>query len=150
CARLPLALGIAVGRAAARPKRPLTELAAELRDARGRLDALQAGDAVTNVRAVFCWSYNQLSEPAARMVRPLGVPPARVISLSAAASLAGMARADAGAALRELSRTHMVAESLPARFTFHDLLRVYAADQAERHDSEPERRGALHRRLDHY
>ena len=43
CARLPLALGIAIGRAAGRPKRPLTELAAELRDARGRLDALEAG-----------------------------------------------------------------------------------------------------------
>ena len=32
CARLPLALGIAAGRAAGRPKRPLTELAAELHD----------------------------------------------------------------------------------------------------------------------
>jgi hypothetical protein len=98
CARLPLAVGIAVGRAASRPKRPLTELAAELRDARGRLDALQAGDAVTNVRAVLSWSYDQLSEPAARMFRLLGVHPGPDISLSAAASLAGMARADAGAA----------------------------------------------------
>jgi tetratricopeptide (TPR) repeat protein len=150
CARLPLAVGIAVGRAASRPKRPLTELAAELRDARGRLDALQAGDAVTNVRAVLSWSYDQLSEPAARMFRLLGVHPGPDISLSAAASLAGMARADAGAALRELSRTHMVAEYLPARFTFHDLLRAYAADQADRHDPAPERRAAAHRVLDHY
>ena len=150
CARLPLALSIAVGRAAGRPKRPLTELAAELRDARGRLDALEADDAVTNVRAVLSWSYDQLSEPAARMFRLLGVHPGPDISLSAAASLAGMARADAGAALRELTRTHMVAEYLPARFTFHDLLRAYAADQAERHDPEPERRAAVHRVLDHY
>ncbi len=150
CARLPLALGIAVGRAAGRPKRPLTELAAELHDARGRLDALEAGDAVTNVRAVLSWSYDQLSEPAARMFRLLGVHPGPDISLSAAASLAGMPRADAGAALRELTRTHMVAEYLPARFTFHDLLRAYAADQAERHDPEPERRAAAHRVLDHY
>ncbi len=150
CARLPLALGIAVGRAAARPKRPLTELAAELRDARSRLDALEAGDAVTNVRAVLSWSYDQLSAPAARMFRLLGVHPGPDISLSAAASLAGLARADAGAALRELSRTHMVAEYLPARFTFHDLLRAYAADQAERHDPAPERRAAVHRVLDYY
>ncbi|HEY7880715.1 MAG TPA: BTAD domain-containing putative transcriptional regulator, partial [Streptosporangiaceae bacterium] len=75
CARLPLALSIAAGRAAGRPKRPLTELAAELHDARGRLDALEAGDAVTNVRAVLSWSYDQLSEPAARMFRLLGVHP---------------------------------------------------------------------------
>jgi tetratricopeptide (TPR) repeat protein len=150
CARLPLALGIAAGRAASRPKRPLTELAAELHDARGRLDALEAGDAVTNVRAVLSWSYDQLSEPAARMFRLLGVHPGPDISLSAAASLAGMARSEAGAALRELTRTHMVAEYLPARFTFHDLLRAYAADQAERRDPEPERRAAAHRMLDHY
>jgi tetratricopeptide (TPR) repeat protein len=111
---------------------------------------LEAGDAVTNVRAVLSWSYDQLSEPAARMFRLLGVHPGPDISLSAAASLAGMPRAAAGAALRELVRTHMVAEYLPARFTFHDLLRAYAADQAERHDPEPERRAAAHRVLDHY
>jgi len=150
CARLPLALGIAIGRAAGRPKRPLTELAAELHDARGRLDALEADDAVTGVRAVLSWSYDQLSEPAARMFRLLGVHPGPDISLSAAASLAGMPRAGAGAALRELARTHMVAEYLPARFTFHDLLRAYAVDQAERTDPEPERRAAGHRVLDHY
>ena len=150
CARLPLALAIAAGRAAGRSKRPLTELAAELRDARNRLDALAADDTVTNLRAVLSWSYDQLSEPAARMFRLFGVHPGPDISLSAAASLAGMARADAGAALRELTRTHMIAEYLPARFTFHDLLRAYAADQAERHDSDLERRAAVHRVLDHY
>jgi DNA-binding SARP family transcriptional activator/tetratricopeptide (TPR) repeat protein len=150
CARLPLALGIAAGRAAGRPKRPLAELAAELHDARGRLDALEADDTVTNVRAVLSWSYDQLSEPAARMFRLLGVHPGPDISLSAAASLAGMPRAEAGAALRELARSHMVAEYLPARFTFHDLLRAYAADQAERNDPEPGRRAAVHRVLDHY
>jgi DNA-binding SARP family transcriptional activator/tetratricopeptide (TPR) repeat protein len=150
CARLPLALSIAVGRAAARPKRPLAELAAELRDARGRLDALEAGDAMTNVRAVLSWSYDQLSQPAARMFRLLGVHPGPDISLSAAASLAGMPRSEAGTALRELARTHMVAEYLPARFTFHNLLRVYAAEAAERHDPEPERQAAAERVLDHY
>jgi len=149
CARLPLALGIAIGRAAARPKRSLAELAAELRDARGRLDVLEA-DAATNVRAVFSWSYDQLSETAARMFRLLGLHPGPDISLSAAASLAGMTRAQAGAAFRELTSAHMVAEYLPARFTFHDLLRAYAADQAERHDSADERRAAVHRVLDHY
>jgi DNA-binding SARP family transcriptional activator/Tfp pilus assembly protein PilF len=149
CARLPLALGIAIGRAAARPKRSLAELAAELRDARGRLDVLEA-DAATNVRAVFSWSYDQLSETAARMFRLLGLHPGPDISLSAAASLAGMTRAQAAAAFRELTRAHLVAEYLPARFTFHDLLRAYAADQAERQDSEEDRRAAVQRVLDHY
>jgi DNA-binding SARP family transcriptional activator/Tfp pilus assembly protein PilF len=150
CACLPLALSIAVGRAAGRPKRPLTELAAELRDARGRLDALEADDAATDMRAVLSWSYDQLSETAARMFRLLGLHPGPDISLSAAASLAGIPRAEAGVALRELARTHMVAEHVPGRFTFHDLLRAYAADQAERHDSAEERSAATRRVLDHY
>lgn len=150
CARLPLALSIAVGRAVGRPKRPLAELAAELRDARGRLDALEADDAATDVRAVLSWSYHQLSPAGARMFRLLGVHPGPDISLSAAASLAAVTRAQAGAALRELTRSHMVAEHLPARFSFHDLLRAYAIDQAERYDDESERRAALHRTLDHY
>ncbi len=150
CARLPLALSIAVGRAAGRPKRPLAELAAELRDARGRLDALEADDAATDVRAVFSWSYDQLSETAARMFRLLGLHPGPDISLSAAASLAGVPRAKAGSALRELARTHMVAEYQPGRFTFHDLLRFYAVDQAERHEVTQDRQAAVHRVLDHY
>jgi DNA-binding SARP family transcriptional activator len=153
CARLPLALAIAVGRAAGRRTRPLAELAAELRDARGsglRLDALEPDDAVTDVRAVLSWSYDQLPPTAARMFRLLGLHPGPDISLSAAASLAGMARAEAGSVLRELTRTHMVAEHMPARFAFHDLLRAYAVDQAERHDTAYERRAAVHRVLDHY
>jgi DNA-binding SARP family transcriptional activator len=150
CARLPLALGIAVGRAAARPKRSLADVAAELREARGGLDALDADDAATDVRAVFSWSYDQLSKPAARLFRLLGVHPAPDISLSAAASLAGLPRAETGAALRELVRTHMVAEPVHSRYTFHELLRAYAADQAEVFDAEADRREAAHRVLDHY
>jgi DNA-binding SARP family transcriptional activator/tetratricopeptide (TPR) repeat protein len=150
CARLPLALSIAIGRAAGRPKRPLAGLAAELRDARGRLDALEADDAVTDVRAVLSWSYDQLSETAARLFRLLGLHPGPDISLSAAASLAGLPRAKAGTALRELARANMTAEHMPGRFKFHDLLRVYAVDRAEWHDGAPERRAAMHRVLDHY
>jgi DNA-binding SARP family transcriptional activator/tetratricopeptide (TPR) repeat protein len=150
CARLPLALSIAAGRAVGRPKRPLAEVAAELRDARGRLDVLEADDAITDVRAVLSWSYDQLSETSATMFRMLGLHPGPDISLSAAASLAGVTRAQAGTALRELTRTHMVAEHLSGRFTFHDLLRFYAADQAERSDPEEDRRAATHRVLDHY
>ncbi len=150
CARLPLALSIAVGRAAGRARHPLADLAAELRDAKGSLDALEAGDAATDMRAVLSWSYDQLSEPAARMFRLLGLHPGPDISSSAAASLAGIPRAEASAALRELAATHMVAEHLPGRFTFHNLLRAYAADLAEGSDTEQDRQAAAHRMLDHY
>jgi tetratricopeptide (TPR) repeat protein len=150
CARLPLALSIAVGRVAGRPRRSLAEVAAELKDAKGGLDALEEDDAITDVRAVLSWSYDQLSESAARMFRLLGVHPGPDISLTAAASMAGVPRSEAAMALRELVRTHMVTEPVHARYTFHELLRAYAAELAERLDSEADRRAAAHRVLDHY
>jgi DNA-binding SARP family transcriptional activator/Tfp pilus assembly protein PilF len=150
CARLPLAMSIAVGRAVSGPRRPLAELAVELRDARGRLDALEEGDPATDVRAVLSWSYDQLSPGAARMFRLLGLHPGPDIALPATASLAGVSRAQAGAALHELARTHMAAEHLPGRFAFHDLLSAYAAEAVERHDSAAERDDAARRMLDHY
>jgi DNA-binding SARP family transcriptional activator len=150
CARLPLALSIAVGRAASRPALALEDLGAELQQARNSLDALEVGDAVTDVRAVISWSYDRLSGSAAEMFRLLGVHPGPDISLSAAASLAALPRPEAGAALRELVRTHMVAEREHGRYTFHDLLRAYAAEQAQWFDSVTDQRTAVHRVLDHY
>ena len=35
--------------------------------------------------------------------------------------------------LRELARAHLIAEHVPGRYAFHDLLRAYAAEQAARH-----------------
>ena len=150
CARLPLALGVAAGRAATRPGLSLAGLATELRDTRNRLEALEVGDAATDVRAVLSWSYEQLSAPAARMFRLLGLHPGPDVSMAAAASLAGVPRADATAALRELTRTHVVAEHQPGRFAFHDLLRAYAFHQAEIEDTDADRQAAARRCLDHY
>jgi DNA-binding SARP family transcriptional activator len=150
CADLPLALVIAAARAAARPRFPLAALAGELADAVGRVDALDAGDPGSSVRAVFSWSYRQLSDEAAQMFRLLGLHPGPDISVPAAASLAGIAEADARRLLRELARTHLIAEHLPGRYAFHDLLRAYAADMARDTDSEAECDAAIGRVLDHY
>jgi len=150
CARLPLALSVVAARAAAQPAFPLTELAGELRDARGRLDALDAGDLATNVRAVLSCSYRNLAGPAARMFRMLGAHPGPDISAPAAASLAGVPLMQARKALAELTRAYLVTERAPGRFTFHDLLRSYAAQQASSVDTATERHAAVRRMLDHY
>ncbi|HXP55365.1 MAG TPA: BTAD domain-containing putative transcriptional regulator, partial [Streptosporangiaceae bacterium] len=150
CARLPLALGVAAGRAATRPGFSLAALAAELRDTRNRLEVLDAGDAATDVRAVLSWSYEQLSPSAARMFRLLGLHPGPDVSLAAAASLAGVSRSEAASALRELTRVHALAEHVPGRFAFHDLLRAYAVDQAETVDSTADRTAAIRRSKDFY
>jgi tetratricopeptide (TPR) repeat protein len=150
CAGLPLALAITAARAAAHPRFTLAALAAELRDARGRLDALSTGEDATDVRAVFSWSYQNLHPPAARMFRLLGLHPGPDISAPAAASLAGLPLPLARRLLRELTRGHLLAEPSPGRYAFHDLLRAYAAEQAAATDSEAARRAALHRVLDYY
>jgi tetratricopeptide (TPR) repeat protein len=51
--------------------------------------------------------------------------------------------------LTELTRAHLVTEHAPGRFTFHDLLRAYAAHLAYV-DDRIERHAATHRLLDHY
>jgi DNA-binding SARP family transcriptional activator len=150
CSRLPLALSIVAARAAARPYLPLAELARELTDATGRLDALDAGDPAASVRAVFSWSCQQLSEPAARLFRLLGLHAGPDITVPAAASLAGIAPTRARALIGELADVHLIAEHAPGRYAFHDLLRAYAADLGDANDGGAERRDALHRVLDHY
>jgi transcriptional regulator with XRE-family HTH domain/tetratricopeptide (TPR) repeat protein len=150
CARLPLALSVAAARAVQRPGSSLAALAIELEDARGRLDQLDAGDGVTSVRAAISWSYRQLGDQAARVFRLLGVHPGPDISAPATASLAGLSRPQARRALAELTGAHLIVEHAVGRFAFHDLLRAYAAELAADHESEPERRAATHRMLDHY
>jgi tetratricopeptide (TPR) repeat protein/transcriptional regulator with XRE-family HTH domain len=150
CACLPLALAVAAARAAARPGFPLAALAAELADAASRLDALDAGDPRSSVRAVLSWSTRQLTGEAARMFRLLGIHPGPDITVPAAASLAAIAEADARWLLRELDRAHLIAEHLPGRYAFHDLLRAHAAEQAHHTDSDTDRRAATGRMLDHY
>jgi tetratricopeptide (TPR) repeat protein/transcriptional regulator with XRE-family HTH domain len=150
CARLPLAVSIAVARAAARPGFPLGVVVSELRDASSRLDALEVGEAAASVRAVFSWSYQNLSDAAARVFRLLSEHPGPDISAAATASLAGVPRAQARTALRELARFHLVTEHVPGRFTFHDLLRTFAGEQARAQDGDDQRCRAVQRLLDHY
>jgi tetratricopeptide (TPR) repeat protein len=52
--------------------------------------------------------------------------------------------------LGELTRGCLIAEHVPGRYAFHDLLRAYAAGQAHACDSQPERQAATGRVLDHY
>jgi tetratricopeptide (TPR) repeat protein len=61
-----------------------------------------------------------------------------------------MAEPAARRLLRELGRAHLIAERLPRRYAFHDLLRAYAAEQARDNDSDTDRREATGRVLDHY
>jgi DNA-binding SARP family transcriptional activator/tetratricopeptide (TPR) repeat protein len=149
CAQLPLALAIVAARAATNPGFPLAALADELQEARGDLSVFDAGDPAS-VRTVFSWSYRALSAPAARLFRLLGLHPGPHVTPVAAASLAGVAVSQARALLTELARAHLLVESRPGQFGFHDLLRAYARELTGDQDPEAARRQAIHRMLDHY
>ena len=158
CARLPLALGIVAARAAASPGTRLAALAAELADAAGRLDALDAETPASGVRAAFSWSCRGLSAAAARLFGLLGSNLGPDISAAAAASLAGLPRSAARSALRELAQAGLIAQHVPGRFALHDLVRIYAAELAEatgaagraEADGADQPGAAFSRLLDHY
>jgi len=149
CARLPLALAIAAARAI-QSDSPLTTLAAELAKDGERLDALDAGDPVSEMRAVFSWSYTPLGPGAARLFRLLGLHPGPDVSTAAAASLAGIRPPQARRLLAELARASLLTERGPDRYAVHDLLRVYAADLVPACESDDQRHAAIGRLLDHY
>ena len=150
CARLPLALNIAAAHAADHPGTPLSVLARQLRESRARLDLLSADDSHADVRAVFSWSLHALAPPAARLFRLLGLHPGPYISAAAAASLAGLPGPQARILLDDLHRAHLISGADRERYTFHDLLRAYAAEQAATEESPSDRAEATRRMLDHY
>jgi DNA-binding SARP family transcriptional activator/tetratricopeptide (TPR) repeat protein len=150
CARLPLALAIATARAAAAPGFPLAAVAASLREAARALDPFEGGDIATNLRAVFSWSSGAVSDDAARLFRLLGLHPGPDIAVAAAASLAGLPLGQARGQLAELARAHLLTEHVPGRYSCHDLLRAFAAEQALAVESEQDRDEAVSRVLDHY
>jgi transcriptional regulator with XRE-family HTH domain/tetratricopeptide (TPR) repeat protein len=147
CARLPLALAIVAARAATHRAFPLAAIAEELRRA-GGLGAFTGPEATVDARAVFSWSYAALSPAAARLFRLLALHPGVPAAADAVASLAGAPVEQVGPLLAELTGAHLVAEPVPGRYGFHDLLRAYATELTA--DAETDREAAQGRLFDHY
>lgn len=146
CARLPLALRIAAERAAARPRMPLDELIAELKDESLLWDALSADEEEADaVHTVFAWSYRALTQDAARLFRLLGLHPGQDFSLLAAAALADLGAGRVRRLLDALVGAHLLDETSYDRYQFHDLLRAYAHGQAVRNDHSEDLRSATER-----
>ncbi len=141
CAGLPLALAIVAARAAMQPDTPLAVLAEQLGEV-SRLDGFDAGELTANLRAVFACSLHALSPEAAQAFRLLGLVPSADIGRHAVRSLTGCGRAQ----LDELCQAHLVQEHEPGRYRMHDLVRLFAGEQAAAlADTE-----AVTRLVDHY
>jgi DNA-binding SARP family transcriptional activator len=145
CAGLPLALAIVAARAALQPDLPLAALATELGEASARLDGLDAGELTASVRAVLSGSLEALPDPTARAFALLGQAAGPDISLAASARLLDLPVARSRMLLRELADAHLVQEPVQGRYRMHDLVRLYAAEQASAESAT-----AIRRLLDHY
>ncbi|GAB2715777.1 tetratricopeptide repeat protein [Kitasatospora kifunensis] len=152
CARLPLALRIAAERAASHPHMRLDELIADLRDESALWEALSTGgeEEADAVRSVFAWSYRALPPDAARLFRLLGLHPGPEFGTGAVAALAALSIRRTRQLLDVLVTAHMLEQTAPDRYEFHDLLRAYATDQAQAEESRDDRTAALRRVLDWY
>jgi DNA-binding SARP family transcriptional activator/tetratricopeptide (TPR) repeat protein len=150
CAGLPLALSIVAGRAQEHPEFPLSMLAADLRNTTTRLGALDDEDPATSVRAGLSWSYDALSPIQAQVFALLGLAPGPDISLPAVASLTALSPGEARSALRALERVSLVQQPIPGRYRMHDLVRLYATEQADHDLDNGFRRRARQRLVDFY
>jgi tetratricopeptide (TPR) repeat protein/transcriptional regulator with XRE-family HTH domain len=148
CENLPLALGMLGRRLHHNPAWTPADLAAELAQARDRLEHLQAEDA--SVAAAFDLSYQDLTEDQQRTFRRLGLNPGTDIDSWAAAALGDIDPATADRHLRALYDQNMIAEPTRGRYRFHDLIREYARTLAATDDPPAERAAAIGRLLDFY
>jgi tetratricopeptide (TPR) repeat protein len=108
------------------------------------------GDPHAAVRVALAHSYAALPAGAQRLFRLLGLVPGPHFTAPAAAALANLPRTQAAQLLDLLAAAHLVDEHAVGRYSFHDLIRRYAAEMATTADSKPDRTAALARLFDHY
>ncbi|MEO3748395.1 tetratricopeptide repeat protein [Plantactinospora sp. B5E13] len=148
CGGLPIAVALAAHRLRARPAWRLADLAARLDDERGRLSELSAGDRAVEV--VFALSYRALDSDQRRIFRRLALHPGTGYTAEAAAVLGQTTVQHAEALLGQLLSEHLLLETTPGRYRFHDLVRAYALRRAQADEPEGARAAALDRLLRWY
>lgn len=148
CAGLPLALRIVAARLRARPHWQLAELVDQLRDERSRLVELTSGELA--VAASFQVSYRSLETSVARTFRLLGLLRGEQVDRAAVAVLVGHDETTTRRMLAQLMDAHLVEGKQNGRYGLHDLLRLYAREQAAVWDTGPEREAALSRMIEYY
>ncbi|UJW29853.1 NB-ARC domain-containing protein [Saccharothrix sp. AJ9571] len=150
CGRVPLAVRISAARLLSRRQWTLSHLADVLREERHRLDELVAGD--LDVRAGFEMSYRMLPAGAQRAFRLAGLLDAPDFASWAVAALLDVAVRQAEHEIEVLVDAHLLTltrtdETGNLRYRFHDLIRLYALEQARRDDTGTGRQAALARAL---
>jgi tetratricopeptide (TPR) repeat protein len=100
------------------------------------------------VRASLDLSYRALPASAARVYRLMGLYPGTVFEDRLAAATAALSVEDARYLLEVLTDANLLDDAPRAQYRFHDLIRLHAAEMAERDESPRLREQATRRMLD--
>jgi tetratricopeptide (TPR) repeat protein len=144
CGYLPLALGLVAGRIRGSSGWTLSDHADRLeeRHRERRMDS--------DVELALGLSYQHLPSTHQRLLRLAALHPGQDFDACAAAALTETDLATAETTLRELHDDHLLQANTPGRYTFHDLVRAYAAVRAGDEERLPDRKAALTRLFDYY
>ncbi len=144
CGYLPLALGLVAGHMRGRPDWTFTDHAEwlEERHRAGRLD--------DGLELALALSYQHLPPERRHLLRMLSIHPGTDVDGYAAAALTGLDPDSADEHLRQLSDDHVLQQTAPGRYVFHDLVRAFASGRATDEERPAARREALGRLFDHY
>jgi tetratricopeptide (TPR) repeat protein/transcriptional regulator with XRE-family HTH domain len=146
CGYLPLAIGMLASQLRHHPAWTVSQLAADLAEARDRLEFMQAED--LSVGAAFDLSYADLTDGQQRLFRRLGLIPGPDFDAYAAAALGGTSLGTVRRDLGALYGQHLLTEHAPGRYRLHDLLREHARSLAA--DDVADTDAATGRLLDYY
>jgi transcriptional regulator with XRE-family HTH domain/tetratricopeptide (TPR) repeat protein len=147
CGGLPLAVRIVAARLAARPAWQVADLARRLADENRRLGEFAVGDLA--VKAAFDLSYRMLPQPEKELFGWLGLLPVTSFDADIAGVLVGHQADDAERQLEALTHANLLQQDgLRDRYRMHDLIRLYAAGQAQAGTAAADR--ALDRVFDWY
>ncbi|RFU43160.1 SARP family transcriptional regulator [Actinomadura logoneensis] len=148
CGLLPLAVRIVAARLAARPSWTVAALSARLADGRRRLAEMRIGPLA--VEATFRLGHDQLDPARARAFRLLSLPDAGVLSAEAATAALGEDDVlEVEDVLESLVDLGLLDSPAPGRYRYHDLLRLFARQTAERLDAPAARTAVPVRLLTH-
>lgn len=149
CGLLPLALAIAGARLAARPDWSFRSLADRLAVEQRRLSELTTDD--LGVRASVMVSYADLDEAGtAPLFRRLGLLDGPDVGVPVAAALTGTSDGHAEALLDALVDAQLAESTRPGRYRLHDLLRLFAREQAAERLTPQQRADATRRAVHCY
>ncbi|MGW0523326.1 BTAD domain-containing putative transcriptional regulator [Crossiella sp. NPDC003009] len=150
CSFLPLALRIAAANIATSPRPDLRHFVAELRGG-NRLDDLSiSGDEHTAIKTAFDLSYLALPPEARQLFSRMSLVPGADFTSAQAAVLMNLSPDEAQPLLDRLSTAHLIQRQQGDRYSFHDLLRLYASHKLQESAGEAQRQELRSALYSHY